>query len=359
MSNSAALGKARKNKNDEFYTQLSDIEKELSNYKEQFKGKVVLCNCDDPYESNFFKYFAMNFNELGLKKLITTSYSGSPMVGSQLPLFQMETSSSNFRPPYKVEITSVPDLNGDGAIDLGDVELLLKRGGNELTLLKGDGDFRSAEAIELLKEADIVVTNPPFSLFRVFIQLMVQYGKKFAVIGNLMASSSKEVFPHVFAGKIWFGPSISSGDREFQVPDYYPLEAAGCRIDEQGRRFIRVKGVRWFVNLDHSKRHEKIPLFKKYESETYPEFDNYEAINVDKVVNIPADYEGAIGVPLTFLDKYNPQQFEFLDANEFRKTHRGVKSSLLIKDADASVLGKNKFVRILVRRTDTGDINGD
>jgi hypothetical protein len=357
MSNSASLGEARKHKNDEFYTQLSDIEKELSNYKAQFKDKVILCNCDDPYESNFFKYFAMNFNQLGLKKLITTSYSGSPIVGSQLPLFQMETSSSKIRPAYKVEITSVPDLNEDGAIDLGDVKLLLQQGGNELSLLKGDGDFRSPEAIELLKEADIVVTNPPFSLFREFMQLIAQHDKKFAVIGNLMASSSKEIFPLIFDGKIWFGPSISSGDREFQVPEYYPLEAASCRVDDLGRRFIRVKGVRWYVNLDHSKRHEKIPLFKKYDPEIHPEFDNYKAIFVDKVVNIPAEYAGAMGVPLTFLDKHNPDQFQFLDANDFRKAHQDNKSSMLIKDADAAVMGKNKFVRILVKRADMGGPN--
>ena len=226
------MNKANKAKKDEFYTQLADIEVELKHYKKHFKGKTVFCNCDDPFESNFFKYFAMNFNYLGLKKLIATCYQGSPVVGEQfeqLSMFGLAASSEDTpkRHPYKIEITEVLDINGDGAIDLTDVEYLLRNEKNVLTLLEGDGDFRSEECIAILKEADIVVTNPPFSLFREYIAQLMGHKKKFLIIGNLTAVTYKDVFPLVRDNLMWLGCSIHSGDREFRVPDDYPLEAAG------------------------------------------------------------------------------------------------------------------------------------
>ncbi len=313
MANNADLHKAQRDKKDEFYTQLSDIEAEMKHYKAHFKNKTVFCNCDDPYESNFFKYFAMNFNYLELKKLIATCYASSPVMYTQLTLFGdeeeicVETGGSK---PYKVEITSVEDANGDGAIDLEDVELLLKK--KKPKLLKGDGDFRSDECIELLKEADIVVTNPPFSLFREYVALLEKYNKKYLIIGNVNAINYKEIIPLVMRNKIWLGASIHSGDREFRVPDNYPLEASGCRIDNSGNKFIRVKGVRWWTNLDYQQRHEDLILYCKFSPERYPKYDNYNAIDINVTKEIPCDYYDVMGVPLTFIDFYNPEQFEIL-----------------------------------------------
>lgn len=300
------LNSARKAKKDEFYTQISDIEKELLHYWAHFRGKTVLCNCDDPYESNFFKYFALNFNQLGLKKLICTCYNGSPVQGTELITFFKEFNEEPKKVAYKVEITEVKDMNGDGAVDLSDVKILLQNDKNVMSLLE-TGDFRSKECVDLLKEADLVVTNPPFSLFREYLMLLINYNKEFVIIGNVNAISYKEVFPLIKSEKVWLGPSITSGDRKFNVPDDYPLNAAGCGIDQDGKRFIKVKGVRWFTNLDHKKRHEKLDLVCKYSPEEYPHYDNYDAIEVSKTANIPCDYEGIMGVPITFLDKYNPE----------------------------------------------------
>lgn len=309
------LDKAKKNKKDEFYTQLADIEAELRHYKDHFKGKVVFCNCDDPYESNFFKYFALNFNFLGLKKLIATGYAGSPVAYQQLVLFDVKCikeSNRNSRRPYKIEITEVKDDNADGAFDLSDVEHLIKNGKNTLTLLEGDGDFRSAESIELLKQADIVVTNPPFSLFREYVGQLMEYEKNFIIIGNVNAITYKEIFKCIKENRIWLGQSIHSGDREFRVPENYPLQAAGFRVDDNGVKYIRVKGVRWFTNLDFEERHKNLELYKRYTPEEHPRYDNYDAIEVSKTAEIPYDYDGVMGVPITFLDKYNPDQFEIL-----------------------------------------------
>lgn len=319
-SGNRALSKAKSAKQDEFYTQLSDIENELRHYRDQLRGKVVLCNCDDPYESNFFRYFALNFNALGLKKLIATCYDGSSIAGGRLPLFEIEGLKPDCKQPYAVEITNVPDVNGDGAIDLSDVELLLKSDGNVSHTLKGDGeygagDFRSAECVEFLKQADVVVTNPPFSLFREFLSLLVEHNKDFIVVGNMNAVTYKGIFTLIRDGKLWYGPSINSGDREFEVPDDYPLEAANFRVDNVGRKFIRVKGVRWYTNLDHARRHEFLPLFKKFSPDEYPKYDNYDAIDVRKYSEIPCDYQGVIGVPITFLDHFNPDQFDILGCN--------------------------------------------
>lgn len=314
------LEKAKKAKADEFYTQMVDIEAELRHYKQHFKGKVILCNCDDPFESNFFKYFAMNFNYLELKKLIATCYAGSHVVGEQLSLFDVksfEEEPSDPRLPYKIEISDVTDVNDDGAVDLTDVEYLLKNRKNVLTLLDGDGDFRSQECIELLKEADIVVTNPPFSLFREYVAQLVKYNKSFIIIGNQNAITYKEIFPLIKDNKIWLGQSIHSGDREFRVPDNYPLKAAGYRVDHNGNKYIRVKGVRWFTNLDVPIRHETLTLYKRYNPIEYPRYVNYDAIEVSKTAEIPYDYEGEMGVPITFLDKYNPEQFEIVGSSRW------------------------------------------
>lgn len=308
------LTSAQKAKKDEFYTQLDDIAKELKYYTQYFQGKVVLCNCDDPYESNFFKYFALNFNRLGLKKLIATCYNGSPIAGDELPLlFEIEENEPK-KIAYKVEITEVQDYNNDGAVNLADVQWLIQNDKNVLSLLKGNGDFRSQECIELLKEADIVVTNPPFSLFREYLAQLVQYKKLFLIIGNVNAISYKESFALIKENKLWMGVSIHSGDREFRVPDTYPLNAAGHRVDEKGNKYIRVKGVRWFTNMDYPQRHEDLVLYKHYTPEEYPKYDNYDAININVTSEIPIDYEGVMGVPITFLDKYNPDQFEIIGA---------------------------------------------
>ena len=305
------LNAAKTAKKDEFYTQMSDIERELQHYWQHFRGKTILCNCDDPYESNFFKYFALRFNQLGLKKLICTCYNGSPVQGDELMIDWGDFTEKPKKIAYKVEITEVRDLNGDGAVDLSDVQYLLKNDKNVLSILK-TGDFRDPECIELLKEADIVVTNPPFSLFREYIAQLMEYEKKFLIIGNVNAVSYKEVFPLVQHNKLWFGPSISSGDRKFYVPENYPLNAAGCGVDKDGRRFIRVKGVRWFTNLDHNKRHEELDLVCRFSPEEYPTYDNYDAIDVNSTADIPFDYDGIMGVPITFLDKYCPDQFEII-----------------------------------------------
>jgi len=319
-NNNKALSAAGQAKKDEFYTQLVDIENELRHYKEHFKGKVVFCNCDDPYESNFFKYFAINFNHLGLKKLICTCYAGSPVVYTQLSLFGDEEvigEEPSDKKPYKIEITHVDDLNGDGAVDLTDVELLLRSVDGKPTLLNGDGDFRSAECIELLKEADIVVTNPPFSLFREYMAQLVKYEKQFLIIGNVNAVTYKEVFPLFKENRLWLGASIHSGDREFRVPDSYPLQAAGYRIDDNGIKYIRVKGVRWFTNLDYSERHEVLVLYRSYIPDEYPHYANYDAVDVGKTADIPCDYFGAMGVPVTFMDKFNPDQFEIIGCADY------------------------------------------
>ena len=315
MPKNKGLRSADKNKKDEFYTQLNDIEIELKHYKDYFANKVVLCNCDDPFESNFFKYFAMNFNYLKLKKLICTCYDGSPIVGEQLSLFDFlgcdEIKAK--KTAYKIEIVEVNDLNNDGATDLYDVESRIRNEKNILTKLKGNGDFRSEECLNFLKEADIVVTNPPFSLFREYVNTLMNYNKKFIIIGNVNALTYKEIFPYIKENKIWLGESIHSGDREFRVPDSYSLEASNSRIDENGHKYLRVKGVRWFTNLDNKNRHEFLTLYKHYNSEVNKKYDNYDAINIDETSSIPDDYFGLMGVPITFLDKYNPDQFEILD----------------------------------------------
>lgn len=305
------LRKANKAKNDEFYTQLSDIEKELKNYRKEFKDKVVFCNCDDPYESNFFKYFAMNFNFLGLRKLIATCYSTSPMAFTQLSLFDvngLKIKNPNGKKAYKIEITEVNDNNGDGAIDLSDVEYLIKNKKNTLTLLKGDGDFRSDECIELLKESDIVVTNPPFSLFREYIAQLIEYNKNFIVMGNTNALSYKEIF------KLFKEDSIRTGYTNFNVGMFFfvPDNTEKFHKIVDGKKMVRVATSCWFTNLPVKRHNEKLILYELYNEEKYPKYENFDAINVNSYTQIPKNYDGYMGVPITFLDKFNPKQFELL-----------------------------------------------
>ncbi len=327
MAGNSNLHDSARNKQDEFYTQLSLIEKELKHYRSFFAGKTVLCNCDDPYESNFFKYFAMNFNALGLKKLVTTCYATSPVVGDEFEYYVDNAGQLAFVPdtdttplvcstrrPYRVEITEVTDENHDGRADLADVEYLMRNRKNTMTLLNGDGDFRSPECVELLREADVVVTNPPFSLFREYIALLEEYRKYFIIIGNMNAVTYKEIFPMIAENRLWLG--YNSGHFWFKVPDSYEIKKTDFKIDEHGQKWRRMGNICWFTNVDIEKRHENMPLFRSYSPELYPKYDNYDAINVDRTVDIPCDYYGVMGVPITFLSQYNPDQFEIV---AFRK----------------------------------------
>ena len=337
------LQEAKASKKDEFYTQLSDIEGEIKHYKQHFRDKVIYCNCDDPRVSNFFHYFSYNFDHLGLKKLISACYKNQ-----ERDLFSQHNSEQAIWLEYEGSIGSnVPDPEKIG-----------------MNFFKENGDFRSDECIQLLKQADIVVTNPPFSLFREYIAQLIEYDKKFLIIGNMNATTYKEIFPLIKDNKMWLGPSISSGDREFGVPDHYPLTAASSRIDEKGNRFVRVKGVRWFTNLDHQKRHEPLRLYKKYEPDNYPKYDNYNAIDVSKTKEIPMDYPGAMGVPISFMDKYNPDQFEILGITD-RQNSSGLKTKkyTAADTPDYSTMNrrgairvgqelKPTYVRILIRNTE-------
>ena len=340
VSTNKDLHKAKDAKKDEFYTQLSDIERELRSYEGHFKNKVVYCNCDDPYESNFFKYFALNFNFLGLKKLIATCYIGSPIANTHLSLFNDESEENKTtRMPHKIEITEIPDINNDGAVDLIDVKFLLGSNKNYLTRLKGDGDFRSKECIELLKQSDIVVTNPPFSLFREYVEQLMKYEKDFLIIGNINAITYKEIFKLIKENKAWLGVNMGRGISGFIVPDQYKLYGTETHIDSFGNRIISTNNCLWLTNLDTSKRHEDIVLTKTYygNENYYPKFDNYDAINVNKTQDIPIDYNGVMGVPITFLHKFNPEQFELI---KFRKGD---------DDKDLSINGKCPYFRILIK----------
>ena len=354
--------KAKKNKADEFYTQLPDIEAEMRHYKEHFRGKVVFCNCDDPYESNFFKYFAMNFNFLGLKKLIATCYAESAVAGEQLSMFDIlsfEERSTEAKRPYKIEITEVKDENADGAIDLSDVEYLLKNRKNALTLLSGDGDFRSRECIELLKEADIVVTNPPFSLFREYVAQLMEYEKSFIIIGSKNAITYKDIFKYIQDNKIWLGSGFPNGNAFFKIPDKYTREwASGVYNPETG--LVKFRNVGWFTNLDFKERHETITLYKHYTPEENPTYVNYNAIEVSKTADIPYDYDGEMGVPITFLDKYNPEQFEIIGSSrivgkpmsEFAKKGTYVEGGMRFYLRNNDGTYRRLYDRIVIKRKD-------
>ena len=352
------LNNAKSARKDEFYTQLTDIEKEMRYYRNHFKGKTVFCNCDDPFDSNFFKYFVLNFNRLGMKKLIATCYIGSPIAGKQFSLSDLfddfpkdDVSHKNRQiKPYKAIINTVYDKTGDGSVDMMDVARLFESGENQLTRLKGNGDFRSPECLKLMDEADIVVTNPPFSLFREYVSVLIEHEKKFVIIGNVNAITYKEIFPLVMNNQMWIGASIHSGDRAFYVPDDYPLDAAGCGIEKAtGRKYIRVKGIRWYTNLDIKQRHDEMILVKKYNSEEYPSYDNYDAIEVKKTSDIPCDYDGVMGVPITFIDKYNPDQFEILGMTD-RNNQYGLTTKIYTKEDGANYGDCNR--RGAIRQSD-------
>jgi len=311
IATNTLLHKAKKAKSDEFYTQFSDIEKELQYYKNHFKNKVVYCNCDDPRVSNFFKYFKSNFKKLGLKKIITACYKKQ-----ETNLFNNQKSENGFF----FEYTGKEDENN-------------------ITYFKGDGDFRSQESIDLLKQADIVVTNPPFSLFREYVSQLVKYNKKFLIIGNINAITYKEIFKLIQENKTWLGINMGRGISGFIVPEHYELYGTETKIDNFGNRIVSPNNCLWLTNLDNFKRHEDILLTKKYygnEAE-YPFYDNYNAININKTKDIPLDYEGIMGVPITFLHKFNPEQFEII---KFRKGD---------DDKDLSINGKCPYFRILIK----------
>lgn len=351
MAGNKNLANAARNKKDEFYTQLTDIEKEMRHYRKHFEGKTVFCNCDDPFESNFFKYFVLNFNRLKLKKVIATYYSTSPIANEQLSLFDViGGDDSNKTKPYKAVVTKVYDTKGDGSIDMFDVKELFKMGENKLTELKGDGDFRSEECLELLEESDIVVTNPPFSLFREYVATLIEYNKNFIIIGNQNAITYKEIFPLIKDNKMWLGVSMNGSNRWFGVPDDYEFNANAKHKVVDGKHYIFVNNVVWFSNLDIKKRHDDIILIKRYNSEEHLKYDNYEAIEVSKVKNIPYDYEGAMGVPITFLHKYNPDQFEILGATE--SEGKGFSNGIWVETSGVAqplIKGKRRYKRIFIR----------
>ena len=347
MANSN-LTAAKKAKNDEFYTQFADIEKEVLAYldydKHTFKGKTVLLPCDDPEWSNFTKFFVLNFKRLGLKRLISTSYAPNsnpakinytPSNREQLSLkFHKEKALANGR-----IFTLTKDAVKNGKIDWDDIDW---------EYLEGDGDFRSNEIKKLRDEADIIVTNPPFSLFREFMAWIMEGKKQFLVIGSMNAITYKEIFPLIKENKLWLGLTINSGDREFEVPESYPLEAAGWRVDENGRKYIRVKGVRWFTNLEHGRRHQPLTLMTQADVERFgmqapfQKYDNYDAIEVPKTKWIPSDCKGAMGVPISFLDKYCPEQFEILGLDRYIEGNKTPNKRFTLNGVEA-------YARIVIR----------
>lgn len=348
-----SLNSAKREKNDEFYTRREDIEKELAYYQDRFQGKTVLLNCDDPYESEFFKYFANLFDFLGLRKLISISYANSPIAGSQLRPENVAGLIGVDVPPaaYKVEITEVSDVTGDGAVGLDDVGMLMRSDVNTVTPLVGDGDFRSEEVMSLLREADVIVTNPPFSQFREFLAQLIENEKDFLIIGNMNAVTYREVWPLVEGDKMWLGVTrVGTGQMWFRVADDAP-EKKGQR-EEDGVRYQTIGSSAWFTNLENLRRNEEIPLYCRYEDDPdkYPKYDNYDAVEVSKVKEIPVDYDGVMGVPITFLGKHNPGQFEIVGASE--SEGRGFSNGLWNPSSGVSqamVNGTKKFKRIFIR----------
>lgn len=315
---------------------------ELCAYKRHFENKVVFCNADDPYESNFFKYFAMNFNHLGLKKLNATCYSGSPVQGSYLSLHDVESLSGSgdaCNAAYRIEITDVGDCTGDGSVGLADVEWLVKNRANALSLLEEDGDFRSEECLSLLDEADIVCTNPPFSLMREYLPLLVERGKDFLVLGNINHATYSEVFPYLLDGRMWLGNH--SGHFWFNVPDHYEPKKTDYRV-VGGQKQRRMGNICWFTNLDTPKHHEPLELYKTYSPEEYPKLDGYDAIFVRRTADIPLDYDGIMCVPITYLPYHCPEQFEIV--GEFKHGSDGP-FDLAVPRLD----GKDLYNRIAIR----------
>lgn len=385
------LQKAKTAKQDEFYTQYYDIEKEVEAYLEfdpdTFRNKIVYCNCDDPFESNFFRYFANKFNTLGLKKLICTSYDGSPIAGQGTLFPEFNEGNGKRQKPKALAfiLNHVEDENGDGAVDIEDVKLFLERNSAARIALKGDegkypgGDFRSSECVAFLKEADIVVTNPPFSLFRVYVAQLVEYGKKFLIIGSKNATTYKEIFPLIKGNRMWVGAGFAKGNAYFSIPADRAREFANGVYDKS-TGLVKFRNVGWFTNLDHGKRHEELKCmstadnlkFSKHKEikgkKRYDRYDNYDAIEVPYTDAIPSDYEGAMGVPISFLDRYNPEQFEIVGttesndpdnacrtrvytSQECREGYRKLFGKPGVYDLNASgvVNGVKVFKRILIR----------
>ena len=381
MASNAALSRAKDAKKDEFYTQYEDIQNELNHYEKHFPGKTVLCNCDDPFESNFCKFFLRNFNYLKLKRLICTSYTASPVIGRQLELFDDHSEKIHPKYGYVMDVSAVPMENGRGVSD-SDIEKLLKSKESGVRRLQGDGDFRSEECIEYLKQADIVVTNPPFSLFREYIALLVKCKKNFLIIGNQNAITYKDVFPLLKNDEMWLG--YNNGQQSFLVPDTFSRKNAFIK---NGIKYAKFGNICWFTNLEIQKRHEKLVLYKHYyeNKEDYPKYDNYDAIEVSKVSEIPCDYlpfnvindkgvtdrqtdrqdrlshnsqilsrgfcNGIMGVPITFLDKYNPEQFEIIGATE--SEGKGFSNGLWYESSGISqplISKERKYKRLFIRR---------
>ena len=341
------MAQAKDAKKDEFYTQLDDIAKELKYYKPYFKDKVVFCNCDDPYESNFFKYFALNFNALGLKKLIATCYNGSPVSGNELTIDFEESTPQPEKVAYKVEITEVKDMNNDGAVDLLDIQYILRHVNGVISKLQKNGDFRSEECRELLQQADIVVTNPPFSLFREYLAQLDHYNKQFVIVGNTNALKYKVTFRMFQENRIRTGYTNFNVGMYFAVPDTYEK----FHHMENGKKMARVSTSCWFTNLPVKRHTDFLDLYKHYTPEEYPKYDNYDAINVNTYTDIPCDYEGVMGVPITFLDKYNPEQFEIIWTTDRGGDGYLEKYKKPWDRYDAPVLqGKGLYTRILIRR---------
>ncbi len=333
VATNKTLQQARKAKSDEFYTRLADIEKELKHYRQHFKDKVVLCNCDDPRVSNFFHFFSYNFEKLGLKKLITTCYKSQNM-----DLFSRHDDDAAIYLEYEGDKNDnkVPDPEEIG-----------------IQHLQGDGDFRSPECIELLKQADIVVTNPPFSLFREYVGQLIEHQKKFLVVGTWNAITYRDIFKLIQSDNLWIGVNSNRNFSGFIVPEHYPLHGTEARLDEHGNRVVSSNNTCWFTNLENAKRHEDLPLFRTFDPEEHPEYDNYHAIEVNQVVNIPVDYEGVMGVPITFLNKYNPDQFEIVGSDADVKEGllpELVKSSWDGKIDRAYLNGKRMYARLFIRR---------
>ena len=343
MAGNKNLNAAAKAKKDKFYTQLEDIENELRHYREFFAGKVVFCNCDDPFESNFFKYFAAKFNDLELRKLICTSYADSPIVGGEISLFDSNKTA------YMVEVTELKDWNGDGGEDLDDVKFAIEHGIYNVTTLKGDmdycaGDFRSAELVKLLRQADVVVTNPPFSVFREFVAQLIAYDKKFLILGNKNAITYKEIFPFIKENKLWTGFTSWSGGMWF-ISDhegYY----------DEIRDGVYMKNVPsiWYTNIETPKRYWELDLWKEYSPDEYPRYDNYDAIEVSKTAEIPVDYFGVMGVPITFLDKYCPNQFEIIGCSDNGAVPDEYKLPHFKAHNEPFIDGKKLYKRLFIRR---------
>ena len=368
------LHKAKKSKSDEFYTLYSDIQKEIEAYLEYnpdvFRNRVMYCNCDDPFESNFFRYFVLNFERIGLKQFITTSYKPSPVANTQLELFGGNKTllKSKGRPKItanKFIINEVDDIDGDGEFSLKDVALQLKQNKqnkqNEWAPLDGDGDFRSDESISLLNQSDIVVTNPPFSLFREYLKQLVDNDKKFLIIGNINAITYKEVFPLIKDNKIWLGTGMGRWISGFIVPESYELYGTEARIDEEGNRIIATNNCLWLTNLDHGKRHQPLSLMsmkdnikfsshKNVKGKEYKKYDNYDAIEVPYTDAIPDDYNDVMGVPITFLDKYNPDQFEIIGASDNGVVDEKYKIPHFKKHNEPYINGKKLYKRIFIKR---------